>query len=94
MAYKIQKMLATAAIDEKKVWKDFTKITTNRPSKSDIKTLQFVVVSKGVVVDWGDYKHLGSCLFSLKYFQNMGCTQDEFVTWLKSIGLSQRKKLK
>ena len=81
-------------IDPKVVWKAFADVTTNRPSKSDIKTLFYKVTAKGVNVNWGDYSRLGSCTFGPKFFERLGCTQEEFITWLESQGVSPDRSVK
>lgn len=80
-------------IDAKKVWNDFTRVSTNRPSKSDIKTLKYKTFKKkgeiGVEVNWGDYKHLGGAQFGAQYINNLGVTLDQFIDWLESQGVSK-----
>lgn len=77
-------------IDGNKVWKDFTSVSTNKPSKSDIKTLKYKENKKGVLVDWGDYKHLQGCQFSDGYFEKMGTDRAGFIQWLESQGVTKK----
>lgn len=79
-------------IDGKQFWKEFTDITTNRPSPTDLKTRIFYRDHKTYLEVCWDERSLGGIRLLNKWFEKRGINRLHMIVWLESQGVRDLKR--